>query len=290
MITSKNSINLNLLAEFIARLNNIDEHHVGYCGEKQEEILDSLTNDFSDISIEESLSVIYKDEKIIAALGADVSIEDKTAELWGPFINDEDPKELSLAMWEDLLTKLSDKVHTFNGFYNSKNIHADKFMKMLGGVKKDSHLILKVENKDLIHEVDLEIKELSKERYDNFIKLHEDAFPETYYSGQEIIDKIDNHNKVFVIENGNILSGYVYVEGKPKFNEGNIEFIAVSPTDRKKGIGTRLIKRSLAFLFNSLKIEEITICVDFGNSKAINLYKSAGFKEIHFLNHYILQK
>ncbi|PLR75807.1 GNAT family N-acetyltransferase [Bacillus sp. V3-13] len=290
MITSKNSINLNMLAEFIARLNNIDEHHVGYCGEKQEEILDSLTNNFSDIRIDDSFSVIYKEEKIIAALGADVSLEDKTAELWGPFINGENPEELSLAMWEDLSSKLSDKVHTFNGFYNSKNIHADKFMKMLGGVKRGNHLILKVVNKDFIHEADLQIKELSKERYDDFIKLHEDAFPETYYTGQEIIDKIDNHNKVFVIENGYSLSGYVYVEGNPKFKEGNIEFIAVSPTDRKKGIGTRLIKSSLAFLFDSLKIDEITICVDFGNSKAINLYKSAGFKEIYFLNHYILEK
>lgn len=42
-------------AEFIAALNSKDEHHVGYLGTNQEEILDSLLNDFSDLSLEDSL-------------------------------------------------------------------------------------------------------------------------------------------------------------------------------------------------------------------------------------------
>lgn len=39
--------------------------------------------------------------------------------------------------------------------------------------------------------------------------------------------KIDDHKKVFVIENDSDLCGYVYIEGNPKYKEGNFEFIAV---------------------------------------------------------------
>ncbi|MGM0924152.1 MAG: GNAT family N-acetyltransferase [Bacillota bacterium] len=52
------------------------------------------------------------------------------------------------------------------------------------------------------------------------------------------------------------MSGYVYVVGIPKIKEGNIEYIAVSSAQRKKVIGTRLIKSALHFLFAEWRLKK----------------------------------
>ncbi|MFY0762396.1 GNAT family N-acetyltransferase [Metabacillus dongyingensis] len=57
----------------------------------------------------------------------------------------------------------------------------------------------------------------------------------------------------------------ITIEGNPEIKEGNIEYKAVSSAQRKKVIGTRLIKSALHFLFAELGIEEITICVEAKN-------------------------
>lgn len=289
MIRSQNTIELKELASFISELNKNKEAHIGYCGEKDEEIFAKLINDFSDLSLEESFSIIYKENKIIAVLGLDINVEEKNAELWGPFIDlRENWHEVAMQLWDDCYQKVSHIADTFHGFYNEENINAHVFMNELQANEKGRHLVLKAHNKDFIYAKDTDIKEITINQYESFIKLHNNSFPKTYYSGESIVEQLGDNNKLFILENGFDLIGYVYVEGNPEFKEGNIEYIAVNPQYRKKGIGTRLIKEALNFLFSELMIEDISICVDASNTKAITLYKNAGFREGNYLKYFIV--
>ncbi|MHC8520609.1 GNAT family acetyltransferase [Rossellomorea sp. H39__3] len=77
---------LEAISTFISLANQRAEHHVGYCGDEQEEILHTISHEFSDLPAGESIAVIHENDAIIGVLGADVDLGDGTAELWGPFL------------------------------------------------------------------------------------------------------------------------------------------------------------------------------------------------------------
>ncbi|MFJ8530329.1 GNAT family N-acetyltransferase [Bacillus sp. NPDC094106] len=274
----KDGIELIELASFIANLNRIPEHHVGYCGIKADEIKDTLENDFSDYCFTDSFTIMYEDKKIIGALGFDVNSKMKTAEIWGPFIHkEEDWEKIAKKMWGIGLSKLGGMVHSFHGFFNKENKNAQEFMKYLSASEQGKHVILKMHASAFLYHPCLSIKSITPGLYKEFITLHDEEFPDTYYNGETIIGRINECNKLFVFKEEECLLGYIYIEGSPEFKEGNIEYIAVKPSIRNKGIGLKLLNYGLYELFNYMKIEEISICVGEENERAIRLYTKAGF-------------
>lgn len=279
---------LEAISTFITLANQKAEHHVGYCGDMQEEILHTLSHEFSDLPAEESFAVIHKAGTIIGVQGADVDLGDGTAELWGPFVKEGQPAELALELWEDLTTRLGDKIHTYHGFYNEQNTLARNFMNKVGACKGSQHLIMHAPKKKGV-KVDSRVGELGPERHASFIKLHDEAFPETYMSGLDILKRLDHEHKVFAVESEAGIKGYAYVKGKPTYNEGTIEFIAVDPAEGQQGIGTALTKAALAFLQDELGIQTVSMTVDAGHEQAIRLYGRAGFEVVHRMEHYVVR-
>ncbi|HDR6270316.1 N-acetyltransferase [Bacillus thuringiensis] len=269
---------LTKLASYIATLNQIPEYHVGYCGIQKDEIKSTLENEFSDCSFEKSFTILYEDLEIVGALGFDVDSDTKTAEIWGPFIHKEEQWErLAAKLWKIGVSKLEGSVHTFNGFFNRKNKNVKKFMNDLVVDKQGKHVILKIHPSNFVYYPSLVIEPITSGFYESFIKLHDKVFPDTYYSGEAIINRINEENKLFVFKKEGLLLGYIYIEGSLEFKEGNIEYIAVHPSVRNKGIGLKLLNYGLYELFSFVKVEEISICVNADNEQAIRLYRSAGF-------------
>lgn len=279
---------LEAISTFITLANQKAEHHVGYCGDMQEEIFHTLSHEFSDLPAGESFAVIHENGTIIGVLGADVDLGDGTAELWGPFVKEGQPVELALELWEDLTTRLGDKVHTYHGFYNEQNTLARNFMCRVGACKGSQHLIMHSTKQSGVR-IDSRVYELSPERHAPFIKLHYEAFPETYMSGLDILKRLDHEHKVFAVESEAGIKGYAYVKGKPTYNEGTIEFIAVDPAERQQGIGTALTKTALAFLQDELGIQTVSMTVDAGHEQAIRLYGRAGFEVVHRMEYYVVR-
>ena len=52
------------LSIYLEKMNAQSAAHIGFCGEQREEIHDSLMNDFSDLSINDSFSVAYNGGEI----------------------------------------------------------------------------------------------------------------------------------------------------------------------------------------------------------------------------------
>ena len=62
-----------------------------------------------------------------------------------------------------------------------------------------------------------QVEEASQQVFEQFIVLHNNIFPNTYYEGNEIIERLSDTNKLFVSMKNGKLEGYVYVEVNPSF-------------------------------------------------------------------------
>ena len=60
------------VAAFIANMNKDATHHVGYCGDEKEELLQTIIHDFSDIGWEQSFVATYENNNLIGLLGFDM--------------------------------------------------------------------------------------------------------------------------------------------------------------------------------------------------------------------------
>jgi GNAT superfamily N-acetyltransferase len=286
-------VNSEQLAGFIEKINTKQSSHVGYCGEKKKEILDTLQNDFSDMKLEDSFIVAYREDQIAGAVGVDIDLDEKTAEVWGPFIEDgEDWQGLAVSLWQHASVLLkSNDIRIVSFFLNHLNANAIQFVSLLKGVSKGNHLILKASRgAEQSCGAFQEVSPINQELKADFLSLHRRSFPDTYYTGEYILNKLNNENQLLTAksESGG-LTGYVYIEASPRHGEGRIEYIAVSPKHRKKGVGAMLVKSALTKLFDHSPINEIALCVKKENKMAVNLYISAGFIVQHELMLYQVQ-
>ncbi|OME95128.1 MULTISPECIES: GNAT family N-acetyltransferase [Paenibacillus] len=293
MILEQADMKLRELSSFLARLNGIRHHHVGYCGEQEGEIYSTLQTEFTENGelSSQKFTVIYDQDQIVGALGFDVDEEERSAELWGPFIDAEGEQWNRLAeqLWDAGTSKLEGCVNRYYGFYNVDHQSAVRFMEDKGGRKSGEHHVLRLRKSALLTDGLSGLQDFTPEYTDEFAKLHGTNFPNTYLSAQDIMQQLDDDHRLFMFTEQGELAGYVYVEGEPEFKEGSIEYIAVSENFRGKGYGRALLDQALHYLFHIVQLEDISLCVDQRNEGAIQLYQRAGFDAIHKLAAYVLE-
>lgn len=74
---------------------------------------------------------------------------------------------------------------------------------------------------------------------------------------------------------------------EPEFGESSIDFFAVKEDKRGFGLGSKLIKIAIDWIFSFNEIDNITLCVKAENQRALKLYRKCGFKE---KNHMVFLK
>ncbi len=277
------------VAAFIANMNKDATHHVGYCGDEKEELLQTIIHDFSDIGWEQSFVATYENNNLIGVLGFDVDEVKKCSEIWGPFILSANWEEVALHMWKELIEKVPFHIEKFYGFYHVENNNCARLMKELYAKEQDRHSIFSLSHSIVEERSICNVEEALPKVFEQFISLHNNTFPNTYYEGNEIIERLSDTNKLFVSMKNDKLEGYVYVEVNPEFQEANIEFIATAENSRRKGVGERLLQAAIQYIFSFHGMREIELCLNTNNDRAMKLYKKVGFEEKACLQHYIIE-
>jgi ribosomal protein S18 acetylase RimI-like enzyme len=282
-ITITPPLDIEELASFLAEVNDELSQHSGYCGSDKESILHDLSHEFSDLDLANSFAVAYEDGIIVGAMGLDIDKDDLSAEVWGPFLkNRGEDLELAEGLFTKVVSYSKIPVKNFFFFINNENKIAKEFILNLGGIEKGNHYILQAKRDEFEKTIQIEKYDTAFE--DSFSEIHETAFPTTYYNAKKIISRLDEHNQLLIIKNGETeIRGYVYVEAEPEYGQGSIEYVAVSDQFRKQGIGTKLIQAALNHLFSYETIKDVSLSVEKENEKAIHLYEAAGFKRKHEL-------
>lgn len=270
------------VSNFISQLNNNEESHIGYCGTDKNEIAKYMINDISDVKYTDSFVVAYDGNKLVGVLGFEADLEDSSAEIWGPFILS-DKWDVVFDMWKKITDMLPDKINSLEMFPNQKNIRVCQLSKNLLFEKYSDETILIFQRNNSQKLKTVSIEELTTKSHADMVRFHNNAFPNAYYSGQQIIKRLDEYKKVFIIVNKGLFCGYIYVEAEPEFSEASIEFFAVEESERGYGIGGQLLTGALKWLFTFSGMDSITLCVNSANDNAINLYKKVGFTHLHDL-------
>lgn len=270
------------VAKFISEINSIEVSHIGYCGQDCLEIAHTLREYITDIPYNNSFLTVYDEGELIGVLGFDADLESNSAEVWGPFIKD-DKWHIVMSMWRKMIDLLPNEINSISMFPNKENKKVLELVKELSFNRHSDQTILNFSRSRVEELEDVFIQELTEDYNLELVQLHDNSFPNTYYNGQQIIKRLNEDRKVFIIENDGQLCGYIYVEAEPAYGEASIDFFAVKESARGKGIGGNLLTVALKWLFTMESIGSITLCVNSSNQNAIKLYKKVGFQLKHEL-------
>ena len=274
-------------AIFIEELNNIKTSHIGYCGTSYNDLLETLQAEFVE-GDNTSIYVKIKGDEIVSLIAFD--IDDDAAEVWGPFTKEQNENDL-LALW-DLAKSYHSNITQYEFFINELNSQQIKFMGVLGAEKSGEHCYLKVV-KETFDLVSIELSSPYASNYEQqFIELHNEAFPKTYYNAETILRKIneDDLNCLkLVIRDGEVL-GYAYYQLDLDERTTHIEYIAIKPSEKGKGLGTTLLKEICTHIFSHPEVQHISLTVNNTNKAAIHIYLKAGFTQVNVLWAYNLKQ
>ncbi|WP_313891815.1 GNAT family N-acetyltransferase [Psychrobacillus sp.] len=286
--TIEKAKNLEELSRFLSKINKHKKSHIGYCGEKVEEIYETLKEDFVSNDGDIKFFVARSNTgEIIAAIGLD--IDESSAEVWGPF-NQNASVALQHQLWE-LLANENQTVQTFEFFINKENLEQQAFMNELRAKVTGEHLILEIKEEDFNRVSEIKSTPFIQSDFQAFEKLHNEIFPSTYYDAKTIAERLSDENmlRVFKTES-NELQGYAYFEVDIGMAEASLEYIGISKNVQNQGLGTMLLKEVLTKMFSYPQINEIKLCVDNTNSQANHVYIKAEFKPKDILISYLLNK
>ncbi|MEQ2526603.1 N-acetyltransferase [Bacillaceae bacterium CLA-AA-H227] len=292
MFKVRSSNDISEISMFISNLNSQPKHHIGYCGTDAAEIEHTLLNDFSDLAFDESFLCAYEGESLIGVLGLDYDKETAEAELWGPFISNDNWQVVANLLWDTLLKNFPFPLRKVYGFYNVESLAGKWFMDLQGAKFEGEHSIMTIPSKNISLNLptSITIDEIHDDYIQEFKALHEQEFPNAYFSAEEIISRQSEEQKLFIAAAEQQFYGYIFCEVTPEFSEGDIHFLAVSPTARKMGVGTQLLKKCLEFFSSFETIKEITLSVKSDNQAALKVYLNAGFYEKHRLKFFSLDR
>lgn len=275
------------LSRFLSEINQQKESHIGYCGGKEEEIYETLKEDFvSDDGVIKFFIARSNTREIVAAIGLDV--DESSAEVWGPF-NQTSSVQLQHQLWEQLVNG-NPTVQTFHFFINKENIEQQAFMNELKAEKTGEHLILDIEEQDFNRVSEIKSTFFIQSDFQAFEQLHNETFPSTYYDAKTITERLSDKNMLRVLKTESTeLQGYAYFEVDIEMAEASVEYIGIAKKAQNQGLGTILLKEVLTEMFSYPQISEIKLCVDNANSQANHVYIKAGFKPKDILVSYVLK-
>jgi len=164
-------------------------------------------------------------------------------------------------------------------------------MDELKSKKTGEHLILEINEQNFDRVKKIQSTSFKQSDFQAFEKLHNQAFPDTYYDAKTITERLSNECILKVLKTEyNELVGYAYFEIDTEMADASLEYIAISPKAQNQGLGKMLLKETLTEMFSYSQIKEIKLCVDNTNSQANHVYMKVGFESKDILISYFLKK
>lgn len=267
------------IARFASEINKNEELQCLHCSHNEQSFLDDLNEILE--KYPEPVIAAFENGNLVGALVSDYDSEKKRVWLWGPFVGQENWEVLGQLLLNKLFELVNRKDNTFDSFSNLKNINAYNLYIKNGFIKKGITHIYSAEKEKANLHIKEESKELTNEFYDQFIKLHDESFSNSYYTAKEIIALTNQDKKVFITTDNQILTGYIFFNSQHSENEAYIDFIAIKDGFRNKGLGRKLLSQCLVYCFNNRNLNKVSLCVNDDKQSAKSLYKSVGFKLLY---------
>jgi GNAT superfamily N-acetyltransferase len=285
-ITPMRPTQLAEVAAFIARLQADSAHFIGYFGEREDDIsvyIQELEPNGSD-----GFLLAHENDQLVGILGIEAEPEIGRAWIHGPMVDHADWHAIADSLYEAARQQIIPAFvnhHELFGDIANDNLRA--FAARHGFTPlPDTAAVLRFERHQLSSLPHAEAAaELSPPYHEAFIQLHEATFPKTYYSGQQVIGRLNERGKAFIVTENESLLGYLYAQ-LDSGNEGYVDFLGVVESARRRGIGKRLIITATRWLLSSPGVQQVHLTVNGQNSAAISLYTGLGYSHLYTLQAY----
>jgi ribosomal protein S18 acetylase RimI-like enzyme len=276
---------LNEVAAFITRLQADPSHHIGYFGERQEDI--ALYVRELEPAGTDCFVLAHEDEKLLGILGAEADPELRRAWLHGPIVDYPDWDTLADHLYEAACQQVIPAYASmYELFGNIANVNLCRFARRWGFAPLPSTAaVLRFPRHQGVTLPAAHASELDSRFHDSFIKLHETSFPDAYYLGKQVIGMLNDTKKVFVVTDGDSLGGYIYAQ-VDSGGDGYIDFLGVEESVRRQGIGRQLITAATHWLLSLPGVQDIRLTVNGDNTPAIALYSGLGYEHVCTLQAY----
>lgn len=230
----------------------------------------------------EQAFVVAEAGEIIAALGCQLDAEHTRGWLWGPWVEEGVAwHHVAPALLDALLARLPRSVRRVEAFLHAENRAGLRFLQSRGGsLGTLTHLYVAPRTAWTPDATAPEPFPLLRAAHEvGFARLHAESFPASGSTpAEELLAGRDDEHAIFAASDSLRVLGYVCASVNHAPHEGFIEYLAVRPAARGRGLGARLVATALRWVFEERGLPQAALCVSEWRGNARRLYEAAGFR------------
>ena len=219
------------------------------------------------------------DDEIVGAAGAEYDFELGRAWLYGPHSTTDDWQVSASTLLSRLLAELPSSIAQWDAYLNVANERGREFFVQQGFEEGEgSHEYQLTPGAAPAGNVVEHCAPLEKRHEASLLKLYDELFPGTYYSGERILKMNGDTHQVFAAVESDELAGFAIASVAASLSAGDVEFLGVRESSRGRGYGRRLLMTAADWLRR--QSSEMPICLNVRDSlaNARGLYESVGFE------------
>ena len=271
-----------ILADWIIELNRSPEWQClhSWSGQSAAELRDQLRRDWK--AGELCYLIALEEGNWVGSIGAEYDLELGRAWIHGPHTIPGTWSRLSGVLYETLLGKIPPGITRWDVFLNMENRRAQRFYAAQGFQQRPKLSFEYCLQSEAHPEPGTELLDpLTEANFESFKELFLDLFPTAYYSPERIRQMDGDSHRVFMIQEADIVQGFVTLSLNPGSTSGEIQFLGVRDECRGMGYGRQLLMTAVNWLIKEEGKSLICLNVDDENDPAIALYETLGFKLLY---------
>lgn len=268
---------LDELVQFVARLNSDGTHHIGFFGEGEADIRASLAECL--IPPAEGFVMAYDGDQLVGILGVDADPEINRAWLFGPLVEHADWLEVADMLYAKVSPRIPVDIRDYDLFCDKQNTNLETFALRHGFPLHSENAIMTLAREQYRPTVKRQslVRLYQPDFFESFQTLHQDLFPNAYFTARQIVGKLDHEHKLFLAVEDAQLLGYHFCKIEPESESGYIDFIGTDATGRGRGVAADLLAAGVDWMLSAPSTKKIRLTVNAENTAARGLYEKFGF-------------
>ena len=215
----------------------------------------------------------------VGTVGAQFDSERTVAWLWGPWI---EPEKLwptaGKSLLDGLVTGVPRSVRRLEAFLHAENLAGLHFLRSHGftsGPATHIYTVSRARWQPAEHDFYPALRPAHEVA---FARLHAETFPaDGSTPAQVLLEGRDGKHAIFAATDRLRLLGSICVSTNHAPLESFIDYLAVKPAARGRGVGARLLQTALRWTFEAQRLPQASLCVSNWREGARRLYEQAGF-------------
>jgi ribosomal protein S18 acetylase RimI-like enzyme len=221
----------------------------------------------------------YEAGQVVGIFGVDADPEIDRAWLFGPLVKHVDWHDVANLLYAEILPLIPPGIHDYDIFCDEQNSRTGDFALQHGFSLRSVNAVLTLERENYHSSAkrNTEVIDFRDTFLEQFERLHRSLFPNAYFTARQMVEKQDQHHRLFLaVEDGQLL-GYHFCKIEPESRSGYVDFIGTDPLVRGRGIGAGLLAAGLDWMLSAPSTRKINLTVDAHNDTARRLYTGFGF-------------